>query len=372
MDIALSFILNVGHIILYYLLPFTVVLGIMIFFHETGHFLVAKYFKVKVLKFALGFGPKIAGKVVGETEYSIRYFPLGGFVKMLGEAEDDEESQNISPDEEERSFSNQHALKRMAIVAAGPVFNLVLALFLFCGLYLISGNYIMTAEIGQVRLESPAHRVGLKEGDVVISIQGQKINGWNEMKDLIQARAGNPLVLTVQRDDQTLSMTVTPEESVVKNEFGEDIKSALIGIVAAGKFKKVELGPYQAVKASILETWRWIKLTCLVVVKLFQGVVSIKTVGGPIMIGQMTGKLAQESFSYLIPFMAIISINLGILNLFPIPILDGGLIIFLFIELIMGKPISLKKRELAQKVGLSILIILMAIVFYNDILRLFR
>jgi regulator of sigma E protease len=139
MDIIINFFQNTGHIALYYLLPFVVVLGIMIFFHELGHFLVAKYFGVKVLKFALGFGPKIVGKQVGETEYSIRYFPLGGFVKMLGE---DEESKELSPEDEARSFSNKHPLKRMAIAGAGPVFNLVLAFFLYWGLFFFSGHKI--------------------------------------------------------------------------------------------------------------------------------------------------------------------------------------------------------------------------------------
>jgi len=167
-----------------------------------------------------------------------------------------------------------------------------------------------------------------------------------------------------------VSLTVIPEQTTVKNEFGEDIKSSLIGIVAAGDLGKIELGPWQALKEGCKETYRWIELTFLVVGKLFQGVVSIKTLGGPILIGQMTGQIAQENIGYLIPFMAIISINLGILNLFPIPILDGGLIVFLLIELMIGKPLSIKKRELAQKVGLFLLILLMAVVFYNDVTRI--
>lgn len=371
MYIILDFFQNAGHIVLFYLLPFVVVLGVMIFFHELGHFMTAKYFGVKVLKFALGFGPKIAGKEVGETEYSIRYFPLGGFVKMLGEDEGDEDSNNLSPEEAKRAFNNQHALKRIAIVAAGPVFNLILALFLFCGMSLIYGNYIMTAEIGKVKADSPADRAGLRAGDVVVSVQGLAIDSWEDLKGLVQDQY-DPIMLTVRRADKLFSVTVTPEEGIVKNEFGEEIRSAQIGIVAAGKYETIDLGTWQAIKESFTETWKWIKLTCLVVIKLFQGVVSIKTMGGPIMIGQLTGELAEESFINLIPFMAIISINLGILNLFPIPILDGGMIIFLFIELVLGRPISIKKRELAQKVGLSILIILMMIVFYNDIFRLFQ
>jgi regulator of sigma E protease len=372
MDVVLTIILDVGHIVLYYLFPFIAVIGIMIFFHELGHFLIAKSFRVKVLKFCLGFGPKLVGKKVGETEYLISYFPLGGFVKMLGEDVGDEEQQDLSPDDVRRSFNNQHVLKRVAIVAAGPIFNLVLALVLFCGLFLISGTQEMTTEIGQVREGSPAHRAGLMKGDVILSVQGQTTESWTEIKSLVQDQAGNPLAFSIQRGDQILDLTITPQEALVKNEFGEDIKSALIGIVASGKVKKVEMSPWEAIQESYKETWKWIRLTCLVVVKLFQGIVPMKTIGGPILIGQMTGKLAQESFGYLIPFMAIISINLGILNFFPIPILDGGVIIFLLIELIIGRPIGIKKRELAQKVGLSLLILVMAFVFYNDILRLFE
>ncbi|HJX34081.1 MAG TPA: RIP metalloprotease RseP [Desulfatiglandales bacterium] len=373
MHIISEFFQVASHIVIYYLLPFVVVLGVMIFFHELGHFITAKYFRVKVLKFALGFGPKIVAKEAGETEYSIRYVPLGGFVKMLGEDEDeeDEDSKPLTPDDMERAFNNQHPLKRIAIVAAGPLFNLVLAFFLFCGMFLIAGNYIMTSEIGQVKAGSPADKAGLKAGDVVVSVQGQAIDGWEDLKGQIQKQY-ETIKLTVRRTDRLFDVTIIPEEGTAINEFGEEIRSAQIGIVTAGKYEVIELGAWLAIKESIKETWKWIKLTCLVVVKLFQGVVSIRTVGGPIMIGQLTGQLAEESFSNLIPFMAVISINLGILNLFPIPILDGGVIIFLFIELILGRPISIRKRELAQKIGLSLLIILMMIVFYNDILRLFQ
>lgn len=352
----------------YYILPFVVVLGVLIFFHELGHFLMAKYFNVKVLKFSLGFGYRLMGKKIGETEYLISTVPLGGYVKMLGET--DEESEPVPPEDEERAFNNQHVLKRMAIVAAGPVFNLILALVLFCGLHVIAGDQVLTPEVGQVRPGSPADKAGMLKGDVIISIQGEPVSSWNDMKILVQERAGMPLEVVIQRGNDLTSVTVTPEETVVKNIFGEDVKSALIGIVAAGKMKKVELGPWRGIKEGVRRTGEVITLTCLTVVKLFQRVVPLKTIGGPILIGQMTGQLAQESFLYLIPFMAVISINLGILNLLPIPILDGGVLVFLLIELLIGKPISLKKRDVAQKVGLFLLVLLMVVVFYNDISRL--
>jgi regulator of sigma E protease len=371
LDLIIVFLQSLGHVLLYYLLPFVVVLGIMIFFHELGHFLTAKSFGVKVLKFALGFGPKIVAREVGETEYSIRYVPLGGFVKMLGEEEEDEDFEDLSPEEKERAFNNQHALKRMAIVAAGPLFNLFLALLIFFGIFLISGDHIMTPEIGEVRADSPADRAGLKAGDIILSVQGREIGSWEELRGLIENQYSS-VQLTVRRGDKLLTVTVTPEEGVVQNVFGEEIRTPLIGIGTAGKYEKIDLGVWESIKGGFTETWKWIKLTCLVVAKLFQGAVSIDTIGGPIAIGQLTGQLAEQSFSNLVPFMAVISVNLGILNLFPIPVLDGGMIIFLLGELILRRPISLKTRELAQKVGLSILIILMMIVFYNDILRLFR
>ena len=370
MDALFEVFLNMIHVIAYYVFPFVAVLGIMIFFHELGHFIVAKYFGVKVLKFALGFGPKLAAKVVGDTEYSIRYFPLGGFVKMLGEDPDDE-APDPSSEEYEKSFENKHVMKRIAIVSAGPVFNLVLALFLFCGIYIVSGIHMMLPEIGQVRTESPAHRAQLMKGDIIISIEGNRVERWSDIKDLVRDKAGIPLSITVKRNDGIITFTVIPEETVSKNEFGEEVKSSLIGIVASGSIKKVKLGPWRAIKEGFRETWKWIKLTFLVIGKLFQGVVSIKTLGGPIMIGQLTGEIAQKNVGYLVPFMAIISINLGILNLFPIPVLDGGLIVFLLIEFFTGKPLSLRNRQLAQKVGIALLIILMIIVTYNDLLRIF-
>lgn len=353
---------------IYYFLPFVIVLGILVFFHELGHFLVAKYFGVKVLKFSLGFGYKLVGKKVGETEYLISTIPLGGYVKLLGE--DSEEAEDASPADSARSFNNQHVLKRIAIVAAGPVFNLVLAWLLFCGAFLVSGNYVMTSEIGQVRADSPADRAGLRKGDTIVSVQGRPIEGWPDIKKVVQEQEGTPLQVVVKRGDQLLPVTVTPEFATEKNIFGEEVKSALIGIVASGNFKEIALGPWGSLVEGTAKTWDVIKLTFLTIVKLLQGVVSIKTLGGPIMIGQLTGQVAQESISYLIPLLAIISINLAILNLLPIPILDGGLIVFLLIELVAGKPVGLKKRDIAQKVGLLLLAVLIVVVTINDLSRI--
>jgi len=364
--------MDILNILIYYLLPFAVVLGVLIFCHELGHFLVAKAFDVKVLRFSLGFGKKLVGWQIGETEYLISAVPLGGYVKMLGENESEEEEKPLAPADLKRAFNVQHPLKRIAIVAAGPVFNFFLAFLLFGGMYAISGTQVLTTEVGQVTEASPAALAGLKKGDVIAAVEGTPVDSWEELKEMVRDRAGDPLVFRLVRDGETLELTVTPELSVVKNLFGEDIRTALIGIVASGNYRSVDLGPVAAVREAAVRTWEITELTLLTIVKLFQRVVPMKTVGGPIMIGQMTGQLARESFTYLIPFMAVISVNLGVLNLLPVPILDGGVILFLLVELVIGKPLSLRKREMAQKVGLFILITLMAVVFYNDIARLVR
>jgi regulator of sigma E protease len=358
------------HFSLYYILPFVVVLGILIFCHELGHFLVAKAFGVRVLKFSLGFGPKLIGRTVGHTEYLISSIPLGGYVKMLGEQGDEEEP---LPEEEKRhSFNEQHGLKRIAIVAAGPVFNFLLAFVIFCAFHLVAGAQILTPEIGQVREGSPAEQAGLRKGDLIVEIDGREISNWQQVKESVQDRAGVPVRFVVLREDRRLSFQVVPEASVVKNLFGENVPAALVGVVASEKYETLPLGPLAAIREGWRKTWEITELTCLTVVKLLQRVIPINSVGGPVLIGQMAGRIAQESIAYLLPFMAVISVNLALLNLLPVPILDGGMILFLLVEMLIGKPLSLRKREVAQKMGLFLLIALMAVVLYNDLLRLFQ
>jgi regulator of sigma E protease len=354
-------------VILYYIIPFIIVLGILIFFHELGHFLLSKLFNVKVLKFSLGFGPKLIGKKVGETDYVISAFPLGGYVKLLGENDEDE----IAPEDAPRAFSSQPVQHRIAIAAAGPVFNFVLAFLLFSGIYLISGYPTIAPEVGQVRPDSPADKAGIRKGDIIEYIEGTKIERWGQIKQFVEKNPEQGLNMVVIRGASRFSTTVFPKEEVVKNIFGEDVKSALIGIVTSGKIEQLPMGPFGAIKEGALKTYEITYLTVLTIVKLIKRVVPLKAVGGPIMIGQLAGEIAKENFSYLIPFMAVISVNLAILNLLPVPVLDGGMILFCLIEIVIRKPLSIKKRELAQKIGFFLLLLLMAFVFYFDLERIF-
>ena len=344
-----------------------IVLGVLIFFHELGHFLVARLLGVGVEKFSLGFGPKLVGKKIGITEYRISAIPLGGYVKMVGESPDSE----LDPSDIPISFTHKHVFKRILIVAAGPLFNILLALIIFFGIFQISGLLILKPGIGEVKEGTPAYMAGLKKDDLVISIDGVDISSWEDMANAIMESKGKTLAISVLRGDTILTKDVAPEVKQFKNIFNEDVDRYVIGITASGEVTRKDLNFFQAFSESFIQTYQITALTIKGVVKLFQGTVSPKTLSGPIMIAQMAGQQAKEGVVNFVFFIALISINLAILNFLPIPVLDGGHLLFFFIEAVKGSPVSVKIREISQQAGIFVLILLMIYVFYNDIARVF-
>ena len=344
-----------------------IVLGVLIFFHELGHFLVARLLGVGVEKFSLGFGPKLVGKTIGITEYRISAIPLGGYVKMVGESPDSE----LDPSDIPISFTHKHVFKRILIVAAGPLFNILLALIIFFGIFQISGLLILKPGIGEVNEGTPAYMAGLKKDDLVVSIDGVDISSWEDMANAIMASKGKMLAISVLRGDTILTKNVTPEVKTFQNIFNEDVDRYVIGITASGEVLKKDLNFFQAFSESFIQTYQITALTIKGVAKLFQGTVSPKTLGGPIMIAQMAGQQAKEGVVNFVFFIALISINLAILNFLPIPVLDGGHLLFFFIEAVKGSPVSVKIREISQQAGIFVLVLLMIYVFYNDIARVF-
>jgi len=346
---------------------FIIVLGVLIFFHEFGHFLIARLFGVGVEKFSLGFGPRLIGKKIGITDYRLSAVPLGGYVKMVGEEPDAE----IDPADLPLSFTHKHVVKRMLIVVAGPVFNILLAILIFFGIFLISGKLIMKPSVGSVRAGSPAAAAGLIKGDLITVINGTEISNWDEMAAIINASQGKTLDLSVRRQESILDFSIAPERVPTQNIFGENVQRYVIGITASGETYSKELNPFEALGESLTQSYKVIELMVVIIGKLIKGDISTNTLGGPIMIAQMAGDSAKAGVGSLIFFIALISINLAIINLLPIPVLDGGHLLFFLIEAIKGSPVSIKVREVAQQVGLFILILLMILVFYNDITRIF-
>lgn len=350
-----------------FVIGFVVVLGVLIFFHELGHFLVAKAFGVGVEKFSLGFGPKLLARTVGRTEYRLSVIPLGGYVKMVGEQPDEE----LDPADMPFSFTHKPLHQRMLIVAAGPVFNFFLAVIIFFGIFWLAGVMMLEPVIGDVRAGSPADRAGMVAGDKVSAINGSPVNDWTEMADRIMESRGATLDFEVLRDGRIVTMPITPEDDIMENIFGEPQHRYIIGVGSTGTVVTRKIGPVEAFGESLNRTFLICKLTLLSVVKVFQGAIPADTIGGPILIAQMAGEQVDQGLVSLLAFIALISVNLGILNLLPVPVLDGGHILFFSIEAVIGRPVSLKTREIAQQIGIFLLMMLMVFVFYNDIMRFF-
>ncbi|MRR15799.1 MAG: RIP metalloprotease RseP [Deltaproteobacteria bacterium] len=347
------------------LISFIVLLGILIFAHELGHFLAARLGGVGVLKFSLGFGPKIIGKKIGETEYVLSWIPLGGFVKLLGESGTEE----LPPEDEKRSFFKQPTWKRLLIVLAGPVFNFLLAIVIFFIVYMY-GLPNLIPVIGEMPPDSAARAAGIVAGDKITALNDKAITYWDQIKPIIKESGGSDVKVHVLRGEEEKVFTVKPRLSKTKNIFGEEESTYLIGISPAGKVVIERKNPLTAMISSIDKTWEISKLTLISVVKMIEGVISPRTLGGPIFIAQVAGDQVKEGIIPFILFMAILSINLGVINLFPIPVLDGGHIFFYLVEMVTRKEIPLRIKEISQQIGFVVLLMLMLFVIMIDIERL--
>jgi regulator of sigma E protease len=341
-------------------------LGLLIVFHEFGHFLLAKLSGVGVLTFSVGFGPKILVRKKGETEYALSAFPLGGYVKMIGEDPNEE----VSAADRERSFAHKSLLKRFAIVFAGPGFNLILAVILLMLVFVFYGVPVMSTLVSGVEKGSPAERAGITKGDRIVAIDGKPVVEWENLSQTIKSSEGRPLSLEIRRGNELVKLTVQPTRKEGRNIFGERKDDWLIGI---GSQVSIEKGnPGLAVGRAFSQTWDYIKITVLGFYKMILGDVSPKNIGGPILIAQMAGQQAQEGVGSFLAFLAVLSINLGVLNLLPVPVLDGGHLLFFLVEAVIRKPVSIRVREMAQQVGICLLGLLMVYAFYNDIVRFFE
>jgi regulator of sigma E protease len=277
-------------------IAFALLLGVLIFVHELGHFLMAKRAGVGVLKFSLGFGPKLLGRRVGETEYLLSAIPLGGYVKMLGESD----GEDLSPEEEQRSFLKQPVLVRIAIVAAGPFFNLLLALLIFLVVNMV-GLPVLTAEIGSLQPDSAAARAGLQPQDLIVAVDGRPVQKWEEMAEAVTRSQGKPLTITLQRTGATREVQVTPTLLKTRSLFGEEVDAFKIGISPTGRTVIERKNPLDAMAGALVQPWSIVKLTVVSIVKIFQGILSPKTLearsSSPRWPGHRSGKGSSLSFS---------------------------------------------------------------------------
>ena len=345
------------------IVTFLFVLSILVVIHEFGHFVAAKRQGVRVEKFSLGFGPKVFGLKKGDTEYMICAVPLGGYVKMAG---DEAVGAKGAPDE----FLSKSVGQRFKIVFMGPLLNYFLGFLLFWLVFFIGAPTVIN-KVGAVLDDYPAKAAGVKQGDVILSVDGKATKYWEDITDIIHDKKEGDLVLAVERPGKgALSIKVTPKRKEITDIFGKKSSISLIGIAPSGEAVKVKYGFIRSFLRAGEQIYKLTEITCKSLIFIIAGKLSVKeSMTGPIGIFIITTKAAQLGVIYLLQIMAVLSASLAIFNLLPVPVLDGGHILFLLIEKIKGKPLSQKFQEAATQVGLALLIALMLFVVYGDFIR---
>jgi regulator of sigma E protease len=370
---------NLSHVLIGYVVPFLFVLTIVVFFHELGHFLVARWAGVKVLTFSLGFGPELLGfNDRHGTRWKVSAVPLGGYVKFLG---DDTEASTPSTEalahmtDEERagSFHHKKVGPRAAIVAAGPIANFILAILIFTCLFTFFGKPSTTARVDKVETNSPAAAAGFQVGDIVTDIDGTKIDSFNEMQRIVSTHAGETLAFTVKRGDKIMQLSGTPELREEKDAFGNQQRRGILGITRQtipGEAVTERVDPATAFWLGIKETWFVVDRTLAYIGGVFTGREAADQIGGPLRIAQISGQVATIGLAALIHLSAVLSISIGLLNLFPVPLLDGGHLLFYLVEAVRGRPLSERAQEMGFRIGLALVLMLMVFATYHDILHL--
>ena len=361
-----------------YIVPFVFVLSIVVFFHELGHFLVGRWCGVKVDAFSLGFGPEIFAFVDRKgTRWRLALLPLGGYVKFHGDANAasaNAKDPTIPMSDEERrvSFFTQPVRKRAAIVAAGPIANFILAIVIFSGVFYFAGRDILTPRIDSVRPDSAAAVAGFQHDDLILSIDNSPIKSWNEMQRIVQVSPDKPLTFLLQRGASEVSVVATPRLQVLDSRFGQT-KVGAVGLVAAARpedWTSVKYGVGGAIRQAVAETWYVTDRTVDFIGGLFVGRQSLKDVNGPVGTGYIAGEVAKFGFVALMNLAAVLSISVGLINLFPIPMLDGGHLFYYLMEALKGRPISERAQEVGFRLGLAFVVALMLFATFNDILHL--
>jgi regulator of sigma E protease len=365
--------------VLGYIIPFLFVLTMVVFFHELGHFLVARLCGVKVLTFSIGFGPELFGfNDRHGTRWKVSAVPLGGYVKFFG---DDNAASvpnhlaaaNMTPGERAQSFVHQKVAPRAAIVVAGPLANFVLAIAIFAGLAIIYGKQTVIPRVDSVQPGSAAEAAGFQPGDVVLSINGKPIESFAEMQRVVSASTGETLTVVVDRGGREVPLKAVPTLREVKDNFGNVHKIGVLGISRTqtpDEVKKEPVSPLKAVAYGVEETWFVIDRTLSYIGGVLAGRETADEFGGPIRIAEVSGEVASLGFSALMHLGAVLSVSIGLLNLFPVPLLDGGHLMFYAIEAVRGKPLSERAQEFGFRIGFAIVVMLMIFATYNDILHL--
>ena len=359
----------------YLVVPFLFVLSVVVFVHELGHFLVARWCGVRVLVFSIGFGRELVGMTDRHgTRWKIAAIPLGGYVKFFGDENvasvpDRTSVAAMTDAERNESFFHQPLGKRAAIVAAGPIANFILAIVIFAAVFAVYGRPDNIARVDAIEANSAAAKAGFRAGDVVIAIDDRPIRTFTEMQRVVRAHPDQKIQVDIERDGRVLTVSAVPTLKEVPDNFGKIHRFGILGI--QGPRDRIKVGPIEAIGYGAQETWSIVDETFSYLYRMVTGRESADQLGGPVGIALMSGEAAKLGFDVLIRWVAAISVSIGLLNLFPIPLLDGGHLLFYGLEGVRGRPLSERTQEIGFRIGFAIVLMLLVFATYNDIPRLF-
>ncbi|MHC5230258.1 RIP metalloprotease RseP [Brucella sp. LJL56] len=376
MQEALAFFLGGESLLVGTIIPFLFVLTVVVFVHEMGHYLVARWCGIGSQAFSIGFGPELIGFTDKHgTRWKISAIPLGGYVKFIGDESAtsspvDVDSAKLSEDEQQRAFHTQPVWKRAATVFAGPAFNIILTVIIFSVFFALYGRQISDPLIAGVQPDSPAAEAGFEAGDRFISVDGEKITTFSDVQRIVSGRAGDKLNFTVERNGKMVDLQAVPAIVERTDPLGNKIKLGAIGVEtteAVGNFRRIEYGPLESVGQAVMETGYIISRTGEFFQRFAVGREDKCQLGGPVKIANMAGKAASQGFDWLIQLMAMLSVGIGLLNLFPLPPLDGGHLVFYAVEAIKGSPVSAAAQEIFYRAGFLLVMGFMGFVLFNDL-----
>lgn len=357
-----------------YIGPFLIILTVLVFVHEMGHFWIARRNNVRVEVFSIGFGPELIGWTdKRQTRWKISILPLGGYVKMYGDANaasaPDEMIEEMTPEEQAVSFHHKSVSQRAAVVAAGPIANFVFAILVFAGLFYFVGQPFTSPVVGQVEAGSAAARAGFLPGDRIERINGTEITRFQQVQQIVQFGLNEPLAVDVLRDGKTKILNAKPDVVEQKDNFGHQFRIGRLGLRATG-VEYVRLGPLGALWQSLRECMFVTASTVKAVGQMITGTRTTEELGGPLRIAEMSGEMASGGPGPTIWFLAVLSLNLGLINLLPIPMLDGGHLLFYVVEAVRRRPLTPRIQEYGFRIGLTLVLLLMIFATWNDLVHL--
>jgi regulator of sigma E protease len=362
-----------------WIVPFLFVLTIVVFFHELGHFLVARWCGVTVKTFSLGFGPELAGFYDRRgTRWRISAIPLGGYVKFLGDENesgglDQAELDKLTPEERKGAFAEKGVAARAAIVAAGPVANFILAIVIFTGIFAIYGREEMSARVDSVVAGSVAEKAGFQPGDLIVSIDGKPVTTFTDLQRIVSEAADVERHFVVKRGNAEVALDATPEYKEITDRFGNKQRVPVLGIARTAQPSEIVTQHFtlpQAAVAAVQETWFVVDRTVSYLVGVVAGRESADQLGGPIRVAEVSAQVATLGIAALINLAAILSISIGLINLLPVPILDGGHLLFFAVEAIRGRPLSERAQDIGFRIGFVAVVMLMLFTTWQDIIHL--